>query len=101
DEPLVHRQQRPGLGAGVAQRGGLVVVVAQDQVADLVGHLGQQRVAVGLFQLAGGDGAVEQDLDVDLVVGAVHAGGVVDEVGGDVAAGQRVLDPAALGEAQV
>jgi hypothetical protein len=32
------------------------------------------------------------------VVGGVHAGGVVDEVGVDPPAGARVLDPAALGE---
>ncbi len=45
--------------------------------------------------------AVEQDLDVDLVVGGVHAGGVVDEVGVEQHAVLRRLDAAQLGQAQV
>ena len=45
--------------------------------------------------------AVERDLDVDLVVGAVDAGGVVDRVGVQDAAGQGALDAAALGQAEV
>ena len=44
--------------------------------------------------------AVEQDLDVDLVVAAVDAGRVVDRVGVDEPAAERVLDPPALGEAR-
>jgi hypothetical protein len=44
---------------------------------------------------------VQQDLDVDLVVGAVHAGRIVDGVGVDAAALQRVLDAPELGEAEV
>ena len=44
---------------------------------------------------------VQQDLDVHLVVGAVHAGGVVDRVGIDAAAGERVLDAPELCEAEV
>src|SRR6202030_370467 len=43
----------------------------------------------------------QQDLDVDLVVGGVHTGRVVDEVGVDQPAAHRVLDPGGLGEAQV
>ena len=45
--------------------------------------------------------AVEQDLDVHLVVGGVDARAVVDRVGVDEAAGERVLDPAVLGEAEI
>ena len=52
-------------------------------------------------QLAALDGVVEQDLDVDLVVRGVDAGGVVDGVGVDVAAAQRVLDARLLREAEV
>ena len=68
---------------------------------NLVGHLGQQLVALLLGEVAGGYQRAEQDLDVDLVVGAVDAGDIVDRVGVDHAAGQRVLDPPALGEAEV
>jgi hypothetical protein len=46
-------------------------------------------------------GAPEQDLDVDLVVGGVDAGGVVDEVGVEQHAVLRRLDAALLGHAQV
>ena len=44
---------------------------------------------------------VEQDLDIDLVVGAVHPAGVVDEVGVGAPARQAVLHPPQLGHAQV
>jgi hypothetical protein len=96
-----------GLRPGVAQRHRLVVVVPQDERADLVGHRREQVVAFGLAELAGRDRAGEQDLDVDLVVGAVDAGRVVDEVGGDLAAGVLptadlgVLDAAELGGARL
>ena len=43
----------------------------------------------------------QQDLDVDLVVGAVDAGRVVDEVGVDAPALQRELDAPRLGEAEI
>ena len=68
------------------QRLGLVVVVAQHQRGDVVGHLGQQLVALLRGQVAVGHDLVEQDLDVDLVVGAVDAGRVVDRVGVDAPA---------------
>ena len=85
----------------VGEREVLLVVVAQHQVGDLVGHLGEQRVALLLGQVAVRDHPVEQDLDVDLVVGGVDAGGVVDEVGVDAAAALGVLDAAELGEPEV
>ena len=44
---------------------------------------------------------IEQDLDVDLVIGAVDAGGVVDGVGEDPAAVAGELDPAPLGQTEV
>ena len=52
-------------------------------------------------QLAVAHELVEQDLDVDLVVAAVDAGGVVDRVGVDEPAVDRVLDTGELGEAEV
>ena len=51
--------------------------------------------------LPAGDERVDEDLDVDLVVGAVHAGGVVHRVGVDVAAAEVELDAAALRDAEV
>jgi hypothetical protein len=44
---------------------------------------------------------LQQDLDVDLVVGGVHPGGVVDEVGVDPATRPGVLDATPLGPAQI
>ena len=71
-------------------------------MADFVRHLGQDSIALlDAGQLAAIDGVVEQDLDVDLVVGGVDAGGVVDGVGVDAAAGERELDARALGESEV
>src|SRR3546814_11989985 len=64
-------------------------------------HLLQQPVALLAGQLAGLHCVAEQDLDVDLVVGAVDAGGVVDEVGVAASARRAVLDTAELGHAQV
>ena len=61
----------------------------------------EQRVAIVFAQLAVVHRAVEHDLDVHLVVGGVDARTVVDRVGVDAAAGERVLDPAVLGEAEV
>ena len=59
---------------------------------DVVGHLEQQRVARRAVELAAPLGEAEQDLQVDLVVGAVDAGRVVDEVGVDEPALARELD---------
>ena len=47
------------------------------------------------------DHRAEQDLDVDLVVGAVDAGRVVDEVGVDPAALLGEDDARALGQAEI
>ena len=66
-----------------------------------IGDRSQQLVALLHGQLAGLDRQRQQDLQVDLVVGAVDAARVVDRVGVDAAACQRVLDPAALGETEV
>ena len=63
------------------QRRVLRVVVAEDGDRDLVGHLPEQRGAAVGLELARVDHPVQRDLDVDLVVGGVDAGGVVDGVG--------------------
>ena len=80
---------------------GLVVVVLQHQLRNAVGHLLEQRVAVFFRQVAACDDRVEQDLDVDLVVGAVHAPGVVDEVGVAAPAPEGEFHPRQLGDPQV
>src|SRR5690242_21105465 len=53
-------------------------------------------VAAFLGQLTAAHRIVEQDLDVDLVVGGVHTGGVVDEVGVEQHAVLGCLDAALL-----
>jgi hypothetical protein len=52
-------------------------------------------------ELAGRHHPVHEDLDVDLVVGAVHAGGVVDCIRVQDDALQRGFDAAPLSHAQV
>ena len=52
-------------------------------------------------QLTCCDEPVEQDLDVDLVVGAVDTRRVVDRVGVDLSAAAGELDAAELGEPEV
>jgi hypothetical protein len=93
--------QRHGLGPGVGQGLGLALVVGQDQLGHVAGHLDQQGVALLGGEIAPGLDGVEQDLDVDLVVGAVDPGRVVDGVGVDPHAGPGQLDAGPLGEAQV
>ncbi len=83
------------------QRLRLRVVVAEHERRDLVRHLREQLVALRTRQLLLPDRLLEQDLDVDLAVGAVDAARVVDEVRVDLAAAQRVFDAAALREAEI
>ena len=101
DVALVHLDHRRRLRRRARDGLGLLVVVAQDERRDLVAHLGEDRVPLLPGQVAVGDDRVEQDLDVDLVVGAVDAGRVVDRVHVDPAAAARVGDPCALREAEV
>src|SRR3546814_3312415 len=76
-------------------------VCSSDLLGDVVGHRLQQRITLLQRHVAGGHHGTEQDLDVDLVVGAVDAGGVVDGVGVDAAATQPELDAAALGDPEI
>ncbi len=73
----------------------------EDVGGHLVGHGHEQGVAVLALQLARPLRLTSEDLDVDLVVGAIDPGGVVDGVGVDTAAGAGVGDAAGLGEAEV
>ncbi len=79
----------------------LAVVVHQHQLAHLAGHRGQQFVALVHGELLGAHHVVEQNLDIDFVVGGIHTGRVVDEVGVEQHANLRSLDAAELGHAQV
>ena len=76
-------------------------VVGEHERGDVLGGRGDLLVAALGGELAALHQRVQQDLDVDLVVGAVDARGVVDGVGVDPPARPRVLDAAALGEPQV
>ena len=62
---------------------------------------GQQLVALLAREVAGRLGDAEQDLQVDLVVGTVDAGGVVDGVAVDAPVGEGVLDAGPLREPEV
>ena len=93
-----HRQ---ALLTGDHQRQRLPAVVVEYELGDLVGHLVEQVVALLERHLAGGDDVTEQDLDVDLVVAAVDPRRVVDGVGVDQPASQRVLVASELREPEV
>ena len=90
-----------GTARGQGQGLGLLVVVAQHQVADFVGHARQQLVALLVGHVTGLHHFVEQDLDVHFVVGAVHATGVVDEVGVGTAAIEAEFHATQLGHTEV
>ena len=79
----------------------LEVVVAQHQRGYVVGHLGQQRIALLPGELAVTHGQAEQDLDVHLVIRSVDSSRIVDRVGKDPPARPRVLDAAELRAAEV
>jgi len=97
----MHVQHLRGLRAGGGQGPVLVVIVASTRAATSSVISCSSRLRSAGLQLAGAHHPVEQDLDVDLVVGGVNAGRVVDEVGVHQAARQGVLDPGRLGQAQV
>ena len=59
------------------------------------------RVAVVRSEAPAALGDAQRDLDVDLVVGGVDAGRVVDGVGVEPDAAPRRLDPAELGAAEI
>ena len=72
-EPLVDTDEVRAQHARHTQKYVLLVVVAQHVRGDVGGGRREQLVALVAGDRAGGDGAVEQDLDVDLVVGGVDA----------------------------
>ncbi|MNO63963.1 hypothetical protein D3C76_546830 [compost metagenome] len=80
---------------------GLAIGVGDDDLGHVVGHLVQHLVALLEGHVSCGHQLVQQYLDVDLVVGAIHPAHVVGKVGVDVTALAGVLHPAKLGEAEV
>ncbi len=101
DEVLVLREPRLRLQFQSADRLALQIVVAQYQRRDFIRHPRQQPVTLAPGDLAGEHQRVEQDLDVDFDVGGVDPGRVVDEVGVQPSAGQRVFNAAPLRQAEV
>ena len=83
DRPDQRRQAGGAAALGDRQGQSLQAIVLEHELGDLVGHLGEQGVAVVEAEPAFRHLAVERDLDVDLVVRAVDAGRIVDEVGVD------------------
>ena len=101
DEMLLGADARDRHALHQADRLVLAIIVEQDQARDFVGHRRDLGVARVIGQFAAPHRVAEQDLDVDLVVGGIHARRVVDEVGVEQHAIERRLDAAALGESQV
>ena len=101
DQVLILGQPRAGVQLENADRLALQVVVAQDQGGDLVRHADEELVAVAARELAGLHERIEQDLDVDFDVRGVDPGGIVDEIGVEPSAGERVFHPSPLREAEV
>ena len=88
-------------GDGDGDRLGLQVVIAQDQFGDLIGHALEQLVALLARHVALGLHLAQQNLDVDLVVGAIDTRRVVNGIRIDVAAVKSELDTAALTKTQI
>ena len=101
DQPHLPVEESDAVRLGNRQRFALQIVVAQDEGRDLAGHGMQQRQAFLGRQRADGDRAVDQDLEVDLVIRGIDSRRIVDRVGVDAAAGERIGDAAALGHPEI
>src|SRR5260221_4128199 len=66
-----------------------------------VGHGGKQAVAVILAEASIAFGARQRDLEIDLDVGGVDPGRIIDGVGVELDASLRRFDAAALGRAEI
>ncbi len=89
------------LPLGERERQRLQIVVAQHEVGDLVGHAGEEAGAGRRIEPPVAHRRHQRDLDVDLDVGGVHAGRVVDGVGVEPHPAARRLDAPALGDAEI
>ena len=100
-QPLLEAEVLQAAALRQRDRQRLQVVVAQHQRRHVVGHLRQQHVAVVAGETAVAHRHRERDLEVDLDVGGVDAGRIVDGVGVEPDAVLRRLDPAALRHAEI
>ena len=102
DRPKQRRQAGGAAALGDRQGQGLEPIVLEHDLGDLVGHLGEQGVAVLEREPAFRHLAVERDLDVDLIVRAVDAGAELSMKSVLIRPpGRRELDPAGLGDGEV
>ena len=101
DEPLMLDQAPRRFALGEADGAGLRVVVAQHEFRDAVGHRRQQLVALLAAQRAPRHPRIQQDFDIHFVVGAIHPGGVVDEIRVAAPPIAAVFHPPQLGHAEV
>ena len=101
NEPLQKAEILHAVTFGERQRERLQVIVAQHQAGDVIGHFGEQRDPPVHRQAAVAERNAQRDLDIDLHVGGVDAGRIVDRVGVEPHAAQRRLDAAALGHAEI
>src|SRR5690606_32728128 len=72
-----------------------------DEGRDFVGHGGEKAPPPCWRERAGAQRRLQGDLDVDLDIGGVDAGGVVDGVGIVAAALAGIFDAPALREAEI
>ena len=77
----------------------LQIVVPQYQLGDLIGRSRQQSIAPSARDWRPVLGRIEQDLEIDLDVGGIDAGRIINEIGIGAPAVCRVLDTPALREA--
>ena len=101
DQALLEAESLHAAPLGERQRQRLQIIVAQHQRGDVVGHFGKQRVAPVHGQPAVAHRNAQRDLEIDLHVGGVDAGRIVDGVGVEPDAAQRRLDAAALRHAEI
>ncbi len=101
DQANLRIKRIPAPGKGVRDRLALQIVVTQHQIADLVGHFDQQFVTLLFGHVAGSYHLAHEDLDIDLVIRAVHTRRIVDGVRIQPSASMGILDTTALCAAKV
>ena len=87
--------------AGDRDRLGLAIGVGDHDLRHIVGHLIQHLVALLECQIPCRHQLVEQDLDVHLVIRAIHPAHVVGKIGIDATVLTGVLHPTELGKTEV
>ncbi len=100
-QPAILFQPARRILAGNTDGLGLTVVVLEHQLRDVIGHLLKHDVALLVGEITHGNGPVEQDLHVDLVVRTIHTAGVVDKVRVQASALERKFNATELGKPKV